>query len=158
MNDRTLVLFADNKNVLLAMKKRGFGKGKWNGYGGKVEKGETIKQAAVREIFEEAKITIKPEELLPLGMINFIFLDKPEWNQDVHLYLVQKIYDAKETEEMKPQVFSKTNLPYEEMWDGDKHFIPLILENKEVIAKMEFVGEGKFTKIIFEKPFQKNNT
>ena len=31
-----------NAEVLLGMKKRGFGAGKINGYGGKIEKGETI--------------------------------------------------------------------------------------------------------------------
>lgn len=32
--------------VLLGMKKRGFGAGKWNGFGGKVQPGETIEEAA----------------------------------------------------------------------------------------------------------------
>lgn len=34
--------------VLLGMKKRGFGAGKWNGFGGKVQPGETIEEAARR--------------------------------------------------------------------------------------------------------------
>nr|CAD7569503.1 unnamed protein product [Timema californicum] len=45
----TLAIIRDGGNVLLGMKKRGFGKGKWNGFGGKVELGETIHQAAVRK-------------------------------------------------------------------------------------------------------------
>ena len=45
-------LFNENK-ILLGLKKRGFGKGKWNGYGGKKEDGETIEEAVVREIYEE---------------------------------------------------------------------------------------------------------
>lgn len=40
--------------VLLGRKKRGFGAGKWNGFGGKIEAGETIRQCAVRELREEA--------------------------------------------------------------------------------------------------------
>lgn len=43
-------------SVLLGLKKRGFGTGKWNGFGGKVEPGETIRQAAIREMKEEAGI------------------------------------------------------------------------------------------------------
>jgi 8-oxo-dGTP pyrophosphatase MutT (NUDIX family) len=155
MSERTLVFFADKENVLLAMKKRGFGKGKWNGYGGKLEKGETLIDAAVREVREESEIEINKEDLLPLGMIQFVFLDKPEWDQNVHLYLVEKVLQAKETEEMKPQIFSKNNLPFNDMWDGDKHFIPLILKKQIVEARMEFSGEGKFTKMIFTKPFSK---
>ena len=38
------------------MKKRGFGAGKFNGFGGKVELGESITQCAQREIEEEAGI------------------------------------------------------------------------------------------------------
>ncbi len=34
--------------ICLAMKKRGFGMGRWNGVGGKVEKGEAIEDAALR--------------------------------------------------------------------------------------------------------------
>ena len=44
----TLVLVTRPNQVLLGMKKRGFGMGRWNGFGGKVEKGETILEAAKR--------------------------------------------------------------------------------------------------------------
>ncbi len=44
----TLVFLVDDDRVLLGMKKRGFGAGKWNGFGGKVEPGETIEEAAIR--------------------------------------------------------------------------------------------------------------
>jgi len=44
----TLVLIRDASRVLLGMKKRGFGEGRWNGFGGKVEPGETIAQGALR--------------------------------------------------------------------------------------------------------------
>ena len=44
----TLVLVCNADKVLLGMKKRGFGEGRWNGFGGKVETGETIPEAAVR--------------------------------------------------------------------------------------------------------------
>ena len=38
----TLVYIRDDENILLGLKKRGFGTGKWNGFGGKVQAGETI--------------------------------------------------------------------------------------------------------------------
>ena len=54
-------MFAKKKDkVLLAMKKRGFGAGKWNGVGGKVKDGETIKQAAIRE--QESGVTLQSLE------------------------------------------------------------------------------------------------
>lgn len=39
--------------ILLGLKKRGFGVGKWNGFGGKVEPGETIPQAAARCVYTQ---------------------------------------------------------------------------------------------------------
>ena len=44
----TLVLVVQPERVLLGMKKRGFGAGRWNGFGGKVEEGETIEDGAKR--------------------------------------------------------------------------------------------------------------
>lgn len=44
----TLVLVVQPGRVLLGMKKRGFGAGKWNGFGGKVQQGESIVDAARR--------------------------------------------------------------------------------------------------------------
>lgn len=39
----TLMFLANSEGkLLLGMKKRGFGSGKYNGFGGKVEKGETV--------------------------------------------------------------------------------------------------------------------
>lgn len=54
----TLVLLVnqEKQEILLGMKKRGFGVGKWNGFGGKVSEGETIFQGALRELKEEASI------------------------------------------------------------------------------------------------------
>ncbi|XP_032115703.1 7,8-dihydro-8-oxoguanine triphosphatase isoform X1 [Sapajus apella] len=44
----TLVLVLQPQRVLLGMKKRGFGAGRWNGFGGKVQEGETIEEGAKR--------------------------------------------------------------------------------------------------------------
>ena len=53
----TLFIIQKNNQVLLGMKKRGFGVGKWNGFGGKVMKNESIINAAERELKEECNIT-----------------------------------------------------------------------------------------------------
>ena len=59
----TLVFLRREGEVLLGMKKRGFGEGKWNGFGGKVEAGETIVEAAAREVREECGYVVKTEDL-----------------------------------------------------------------------------------------------
>ena len=48
------LLDAPSSRVLLGMKKRGFGMGKYNGFGGKLEPGETMPECARRELFEES--------------------------------------------------------------------------------------------------------
>ena len=47
-----LVINREKKKILFGMKKRGFGVGKYNGFGGKVLSGETIEEAALRELQE----------------------------------------------------------------------------------------------------------
>lgn len=44
----TLVFVLQPNQVLLGLKKRGFAAGWWNGFGGKVEPGETIDEGAKR--------------------------------------------------------------------------------------------------------------
>lgn len=44
----TLMFVLDSGRVLLGMKKRGFGVGRWNGFGGKVQAGETVEEGAIR--------------------------------------------------------------------------------------------------------------
>ena len=44
----TLLFVRSLDKILLGYKKNGFGEGRWNGFGGKVEIGETIEAAAKR--------------------------------------------------------------------------------------------------------------
>ena len=60
----TLVLIHQNARILLGMKKRGFGAGWWNGYGGKVQAGETIEEAAKRWSIDGSRFS----GTIPLGL------------------------------------------------------------------------------------------
>jgi 8-oxo-dGTP diphosphatase/2-hydroxy-dATP diphosphatase len=55
----TLALLEKGNKILLGMKKRGFGVGRWNGFGGKVKEGEKIEEAVKRELKEEIGILAK---------------------------------------------------------------------------------------------------
>ena len=102
------------------MKKRGFGKGKFNSFGGKVNPNETITDSAIREIEEECGLKILNENIKDFGKINFYFSAKPEWNQIAHLFLIEN-YDGKpvESDEMKPEWFDYDKIPYTKMWKDD---------------------------------------
>lgn len=65
------------------MKKRGFGAGKYNGFGGKVEAGETILQAALREMEEESGAIVS--DAVKCGELLFEFEDDPVL-LEVHLF------------------------------------------------------------------------
>ncbi|MCK4393488.1 NUDIX domain-containing protein, partial [Candidatus Bipolaricaulota bacterium] len=74
--------------VLLGFKKIGFGAGKYNGPGGKVEAGETVATAAIRELEEETGIKICKKDLQQMGHLTFLFPAKPSWNQVVYVFVV----------------------------------------------------------------------
>lgn len=122
--------------VLLGMKKRGFGVGRWNGFGGKVQDGETIEGATLREIKEEAGIIATGLERR--GIIDFEFKGNPEI-LEVHIFKGNGI-DGKlqESEEMKPQWFNVNEIPFTSMWPDDKHWFPLFLQDKKFRGKFLF--------------------
>ena len=134
----TLLIVVDpsQERVLLGKKKRGFGEGYFNGFGGKVEEGETIEQAARRELLEEAGI--KAVDCVKVGLLHFHFDDKPvPWEVTVFScrdYLGKPV----ETEEMEPQWFSYKSIPYEMMWADDRLWYPLFLAGKRFEGTFNF--------------------
>ena len=144
MRDTTLCLLVKNEQILLAMKKRGFGVGKWNGVGGKVDPGKDkgVLDATIRETKEE--IGVLPDELKKVAVLKFRFPHKEEWDQDVHVFLTNK-WDGnpEESEEMKPQWFGFKDIPYDSMWDDDKIWLPHVLSGKKLEADFIFGDEEK---------------
>src|SRR3989344_5971859 len=144
MRPVTLCFLVKDNKILLAVKKRslsGFGVaiGKWNGVGGKVDVGETIEAAAVREI----GVKTAEQNLEKVGNIKFYFKDKSEWNQHVHIFLVRDWEgEPKESEEMMPRWYSINEVPFDKMWADDKHWLPAVLAGKKVEGEFNFVNEG----------------
>lgn len=121
------------KRILLGMKKRGFGVGKWNGFGGKLEPDETIEQCAIRELEEESMV--KALSVNRRGYLVFKMLDTSKLMR-VHVY---ESYDfcgeAKETDEMRPQWFNEENIPLQSMWPDDTHWMPYFLGGKSFVGR-----------------------
>jgi mutator protein MutT len=128
--DFTLCLIHQDNKILLGMKKRGFGAGRWNGFGGKIHEGETIEEAAIREFREES--TIEINELEQRGTLHFQFTDKMNEELRVTIFAVTKWQgEPMETEEMKPQWFDISAIPYDTMWPDDRVWLPLFLAGKK---------------------------
>jgi len=125
----TLCLIQKNDQILLGMAKRGKGEGKWNGFGGKVEEGETIEEAAIREVSEECGITVS--ELEKCGILDFT-LPGEENIWQVHIFKALDFSgEPIETEEMKPRWFQISEIPFDGMWPDDVFWMPLFLEGKK---------------------------
>lgn len=135
----TLVLVRDDSRVLLGMKKRGFGAGRFNGFGGKLMPGETIEAAAHRELLEEAGITVK--KLEKFGIVHFEFQGDPTI-LEVHFFKAREFSGVPtEGEEMKPQWFPIDAIPFHSMWPDDPHWFPLFLSDKKFQGRFLF-GEN----------------
>ncbi|MBI2625144.1 MAG: 8-oxo-dGTP diphosphatase [Candidatus Nealsonbacteria bacterium] len=137
----TLCIVHNHSKVLLGIKKRGFGSGKWNGFGGKIEKGESIKEAALRELKEETGLVGK--DINNLGVLDFEFLGNPEI-LEVHVFKAADLKgEPKETEEMAPKWFNINEVPFDLMWPDDKYWFPLFLSDKKFRGKFLFEGQDK---------------
>ncbi|HSX36617.1 MAG TPA: 8-oxo-dGTP diphosphatase [Patescibacteria group bacterium] len=134
MKQYTLLFLVRKGEILLALKKRGFGQGKWNGVGGKVEPGETLEQAAVRECQEEIGVTPQQFELVAIN--DFLYPDK---DIQGHVYICSKWQgEPVETEEMKPRWFKLGDIPYDKMWQDDTMWLPFVLTGKHVRCSFTF--------------------
>jgi mutator protein MutT len=132
----SLVFLLKDDQILLAMKKRGFGAGHWNGVGGKQDPGETIEQTAARECQEEIGVT--PHDLEKVAFHRFTF---PDGSTDMlgHVFISRRWEgEPSETEEMAPRWFSITDIPYNEMWDDDILWLPAVLAGKKLTTVFGF--------------------
>ncbi len=144
MKETTLCFLIKDGKVLLGMKNRGFGIGKWNGFGGKLKDGEDAKVASGREIKEEIGVDITLDDLKEAGTLEFHFQNNPDWDNLCHIFIATKWSgEPSESEEMRPQWYEKNRLPFESMWIDDSHWIPLVLAGKKIKGRFLFDDNGE---------------
>ena len=136
----------NNKGELLLQRKaRGFGQGKWNGPGGKIEKGETPEESVKREIKEETGLVIK--NLEKAGELEFIFTCNPEWNNYCYVFICREYEgEPKDTGEGKLKWFKKEDIPLDKMWDDDQYWLMEALSGRQIKKRFYFDKNGKVLK------------
>ena len=135
MKQLTLLFLIKEDKILLAMKKRGFGEGLWNGVGGKLNENESVEEAAVRECQEEIGVT--PKRFEKVAMLTF--MDMTMGEMLVSVFLCQEWEgEPEESEEMRPQWFEANALPFESMWEDDPHWLPRIIKGEKLTGTFNF--------------------
>ena len=140
LKEATVLLLLRDEQVLLAMKKRGFGVGKWNGVGGKPNLGEVITETAIRESKEEIGVTPVDPDRVAVFKYHF---PHDNFGMQVWIFTTNKWQgEPSESEEMKPQWFNLKDIPYDQMWSDDKVWMPKVLEGKRLTGSFMFDKDG----------------
>jgi len=120
------------EEVLLGMKKTGFGTGKVVGIGGHLEPGETPEEAICREVAEEVGLAVTEDKLVPAGTVDFVFPEKPGWDMHTTAYLCREFAGtALESDEIAPQWYPVDALPEAHMWADAVHWLPAFLAGEK---------------------------
>ena len=145
-NMRANLLFViQDGRILLIRKKRGLGAGNINGPGGKLDPGEVALESALREIEEEIGIVAHdPEEM---GVLHFQFIDGLKMHCTVFR---SSSFEGEpvETEEAIPMWFDCDKIPYEEMWEDDRHWLPGMIGSRKFDAYFVFEEAAMLSKRI----------
>jgi 8-oxo-dGTP diphosphatase len=147
MKRATICFPIRGSRILLGMKKHrlgvsDFGVGKWNGFGGKQEHDEPMPTVASRELAEECGLIAAVKDLEDVATIAFFGGDSPFY--DCTIFLVRSWQGVpRESDEMRPQWFYLANIPYDDMWSGDRFWLPLVLAGKKFDGTLRFKPDLK---------------
>jgi 8-oxo-dGTP diphosphatase len=131
--------------VLLGLKKRGFGRGKYVGFGGKIEDGEIAATAAARELQEETGLSVAAEALDYVATLSFLFPARPDWDHLVHVYLAQAWQGTPaESAEVDPAWFAVDRLPLGQMWDDASYWLPQVLAGRRLRGTFIYADDNAF--------------
>ena len=134
----TLVFVIHGGQILLIRKKRGLGAGKINGPGGRLEPGETPQACAERELREEVGVTAGA--LVLMGHHRFQFVDG--YSTYGYVYRTHEIEGtAIEPDEAAPRWYDLAAIPFDEMWEDDRYWLPLVIQGRRFSGYWIFDGD-----------------
>ena len=152
----TLCLITEpaRQRILLGKKHRGFGRGMFNSFGGKLEEGETEAEGARRELLEETGIDVDLHVMsnAKVGVLHFTFADSPT-KMTVHLFRVnvdttvgkENPGTSSKTFKLDPSVIRGCDeitpvwfddwyqIPFQNMFSDDSVWLTHLLDTKEAL-------------------------
>ncbi len=128
------------KNGRLLLQERALGRlggGKWDCPGGKLKPGESLEECVVREIREETGLAISDPELHGSFDVYFGGREKPDWI--VHVFSASR-FDGRLQASAEGQLrwFAEDQIPYDQMWPSDQHWLPALLAGHRFQATFRF--------------------
>lgn len=128
--------------VLLGLKKRGFGEGRIVAPGGKIDAGETPHEAAVRELHEETGL--RALTLDPVGVLDFAFPDDPQTpDLTAHVFVTSRVEGAAASSDELDVVWVPVDsVPHPRMWPDAAHWLPRALAHDLRHAQFVYAGSG----------------
>lgn len=131
-------------SVCLGYKTTGFGAGKWNGFGGKVEPNESIRDAAVREFTEETGCVIHKDALHYVADLSFYQGGGAGTDIRMHVFTTALTNaEPREVEKLRPHWYSFADVPYDAMWVDDQYWLPRILAGERLSGVFWFDTAGQ---------------
>ncbi len=139
----TLCYLRHENKILFQRKAPGlFGEGKWNAPGGKMLARELPEKAAVREMLEETGLIVSG--LGFNGILNFYLGDSKELDQTVFLFSSKtSTGEMRSSSEGELRWFPVDLVPYSEMWQDDRVWLPLLLDGKSIVGDFYFTEDYK---------------
>lgn len=134
-------IIRDGKTLLIR-KQKGFGAGKLNAPGGKLKGGEKPEECVIREVFEETGLSLG--NLKKHGILHFYFGEKDDPDWIVYVFSSTSFSgELKHSAEGPLEWVGVDRLPYDEMWDDDRHWVPLLLEDRNFSGEFHFDESGE---------------
>lgn len=150
MKIATLGIVLKDGFVLLGEKKRGeIGTGILSGPGGKLDPDETLEACLLRETREELNVELNPASLQLTALIDFYAAGEIDFQ--VYVYRASVLSgEIRETVDMIPKWYPLDDLPYDQMFDGDRHWFQKAVRGEKFCARVYYRNRARdFERIEF---------